>query len=84
VDLIKNLLERYSKLAPRHYKVKLATEEALDKLLGIKINRDDITVRQDVIYLKLSPKARLAIQTKKAAVLEEINSGLEVHYRDIR
>ncbi|MFA6338566.1 MAG: hypothetical protein WCW87_00690 [Candidatus Paceibacterota bacterium] len=57
---------------------------AVLKVIGLKLEYKDITIKNRTVYLKVSPLIKNEVYINKKAILEEINKEKMLNIDDIR
>jgi len=70
--LLSDLLSKYKNLVPTDSIKKEAAIEVIDKLFKIKLDKKDISISNNIIYLKTSSKLRTEVFMHKAEVLKRL------------
>lgn len=81
---IAQLLEKFKSIKdPSIEKEKIA--EVVAQLTGLQIKKEDISVKNQVVFVKIAPTAKMAVFLKKAQIIAQIKAILpELLIIDIR
>jgi len=74
---IKDLFAKYDKLLFREEKRRESIIEILNKVLNIQIRPEDVTIKNNVVFLNLKPIYKNEIYLKKEQILKEIEEKIK-------
>jgi len=78
-------LEKFKKLEPSGNREKNAAEEVIFESVGVKIEKNSISVSNGVLYLTVSPSLKNEIYMNKKNILRKIKERLgDGRIQDIR
>jgi len=73
---LSSLLERYRNLTPTDSLKKIAVLEVITNCFGIDLKKEDISIQNNIIYLKTSPKLKGEVFINKKKILESLGKIL--------
>lgn len=85
MDQLSQYLERFKKILTSSSEIKETILSVIASISGITLEKTDIDIKHDTLYIKAHPATRNAIFMRKRKVLDELSSRLGTHApRDIR
>jgi len=81
---ISNFLDKFKKLTPPDYLIKVSLFEIVKSELGIELNKENIKVNNFVIFIKEKPIIKNEIYFKKEIILNKLNKELSIKIKDIK
>jgi hypothetical protein len=82
---IATYLEKFKKLEPAGDTVKTASIQAIFEVVGVKIEKNEMNVRDGVLFLVIPSAVKNEVYMNKGAILEKIKEALgEKAVKDIR
>ncbi len=73
---ISGLLKRFKNLEAPDKVIKEATIKAIESIVGIKINKEDIKINNKTLFITISSSIKAAIFENKDLILSRINNLL--------
>lgn len=73
---LSSLLERYRNLTPTDSLKKEAVLDVITKCFSINLKKDDISIQNNIVYLKISPKLKSEVFLNKKKILESLGKIL--------
>jgi hypothetical protein len=73
---IKDLLERFGNILLKEELKKEAIKEILSKAINFEIKKEDIKIKNGVVYLKIKPIYKNEIFLKKDQIIQEVEKSL--------
>ncbi len=67
-------LDKFKKINSKESSLKDAIIASVNKVLEININRSNIEIRKNVIYLKINPIIKNEVFIKKKYIINELNA----------
>lgn len=81
---IKKLLRHYAGLTPPNESVRVAAQQALERICNIHIPVQDISYTNSTLRVDVSASARSTILVHKEELLDTLRDDLGIAIRDIR
>ncbi len=69
---IKDLLSSFNKKFSKDFAEKDVVISVFEKILKIKLERSDVVIKNEVLYIKSNPYIRTEIQLHKKEIIKEI------------
>ncbi|MEZ4210783.1 MAG: hypothetical protein R3B39_00585 [Candidatus Paceibacterota bacterium] len=69
---IKDLLSGFNKQFSKDFAEKDVVISVFEKILNIKIERSDVLIKNEVLYIKTNPYIRTEVQLHKKEIIKEI------------
>jgi len=69
---IENFLKRFELLTPPNDAIRGAVREIIEKEIGVSIEKKNISVKNNIIYIKTKPLYKNEIFIKKQYILKEL------------
>ncbi|MES2087941.1 MAG: hypothetical protein V4467_03020 [Patescibacteria group bacterium] len=76
MEKISFFLEKFKTLGLGDILTKRLFAEQVEKVLNIKLNKDDVSLRDGVIYVKAHPVLKSELYMKKQLVIDELSKVL--------
>lgn len=77
MDLLSSFLAKYKNLKPADDFKKETVKDIIFKIVGLEIDKKNISVVNQVIYLNISPKAKAEIYMNKNRIIKELSEILD-------
>lgn len=82
---IKDLLSKFNNILNKGFAEKDVIVRVFERVLGIKIDREDVSFKNDTLFIKSDSYLKAEIKLNKESLLKEIKKqGLEKTVKDIK
>lgn len=81
---ISSYLDKFKNIGLKEILLKENIVKTIKEKIGVEISVKDITLKNNVITIKMSPLLRSEVFMKKKKILDEINSNQSIKVNDIR
>ena len=76
MEILSTLFDKYKNLRPPHDAVRSSVAEVMQNTLGVRIEKSDITVKRNVVYLSVDPHIKQEIVFHKKILLSKLKKQL--------
>jgi hypothetical protein len=73
---ISSYLEKFKKIEPEGDSAKRATEKAIFETLGVRVERKDMSVRNNTLHISATASLKNEIFMNKGGILKKAQSGV--------
>jgi len=73
---ISQYLERFTRITPPDSEVRSCAEKVIQQQCGISVPQKNITVQNNILYIKTSPAVKSSVFVKKHILLAQIQEEL--------